>query len=206
LVGSATADPDYARQVAAAVDRHGLDGRVQLPGELTGEALEQQWHAADLSLLVSKVEAFGMAVTESIARGVPVVVRAGTGAVEALGLGAEPAQGLGAGAGAEPALPAAAMPGAAVELGAGVELGAAPESTGTAGDDAAGAEGNPEPLAVLLRSWLTDPGLRAEWRRRALVGRDLLPGWDATARQVLGYVAPEAWPAGHSSHRPADGE
>jgi glycosyltransferase involved in cell wall biosynthesis len=180
LVGSDTADTDYARQVAAAVEQHGLGGRVQLPGELTGEALEQQWHAADLSLLISKVEAFGMAVTESVARGLPVIVRAGTGAVEALGLGAEPVPG--APEGAEPALP-----GAVVEL-----------------EDSA--EGDPEPLAILLRSWLTDPVLRAEWRRRALAGRDLLPGWDATARQVLGYVAPEASPGGHSSQPLADGE
>jgi glycosyltransferase involved in cell wall biosynthesis len=185
LVGSATADPDYARQVAAAVDRYGLGSRVQLPGELTGEALEQQWDAADLSLLVSRVEAFGMAVTESVARGVPVIVRAGTGAVEALGLGAETAPGPPDGAGP-------ALPGAAVELGA-------------AGDAEPG-EADPDPLAALLRSWLTDPGLRAEWRRRALAGRELLPGWDATARQVLGYVAPKPSPGGHSSQPPADGE
>jgi glycosyltransferase involved in cell wall biosynthesis len=183
LVGSDTADPDYTRQVTAAVDRYSLGGRVQLPGELTGEALEEQWHAADLSLLVSKVEAFGMAVTESVARGVPVIVRAGTGAVEALGLGAETARGLPDGAGP-------ALPGAAVELGAN-------------GDPA---EADPGPLAALLRSWLTDRGLRAEWRRRALAGRELLPGWDATARQVLGYVAPQASQGGHSSQRPADGE
>ena len=183
LVGSATADPGYARQVAAAVDRYGLGSRVQLPGELTGEALEQQWDAADLSLLVSKVEAFGMAVTESVARGVPVIVRAGTGAVEALGLGAETGPDHPDGAG--PALPGAA-----------VGLGSEPEAR----------EADPEPLAALLRSWLTDPGLRAEWRRRALAGRELLPGWDATARQVLGYVAPKASSGGHSSQPAAGGE
>ncbi|GAB13734.1 putative glycosyltransferase [Arthrobacter globiformis NBRC 12137] len=189
LVGSATADPEYARQIAAAVDRHGLGGRVQLPGELTGQALEQQWHAADLSLLVSKVEAFGMAVTESVARGVPVIVRAGTGAVEALGLGAETAPG--------PPEGAPTLPGAVVELGDAGDV--------DAGDVASGEE-EPEPLAALLRSWLTDPALRAEWRRRALAGRERLPGWDATARRVLGYVAPEASQGGHSSQPPADGE
>jgi hypothetical protein len=178
LVGSATADQDYARQIEAAVDRHGLAGRVQLPGELAGAALEQQWNAADLSLLVSRVEAFGMAVTESIARGVPVIVRAGTGAVEALGLGAEPEPRQGE---------EAALPGAAVELGK-------------------SADADPGPLADLLRRWLTDPGLRAEWRRRALAGRELLPGWDATARKVLGWVAPEAPPGSHSSQRPPSGE
>ncbi|MDQ0616988.1 glycosyltransferase family 4 protein [Arthrobacter globiformis] len=196
LVGSATADPNYARQVAAAVDRYGLGGRVQLPGELTGEALEQQWDAADLSLLVSKVEAFGMAVTESVARGVPVIVRAGTGAVEALGLGAETAPGPPDGAGPE-------LPGAVVELGGVGDSGDA--DSGDAGDGQSG-EADPGPLAAQLRSWLTDPGLRAEWRQRALAGRKLLPGWDATARQVLGYVAPKAWQGSHSSQPPADGE
>ncbi|MFJ5699143.1 glycosyltransferase family 4 protein [Arthrobacter sp. NPDC093139] len=88
LVGSDEADPDYAGEVRAALQESGLEGRVRLPGELKGQALENEWRAADLSLLVSKVEAFGMAVTESLARGVPVVVRAGTGAVEALSLGA----------------------------------------------------------------------------------------------------------------------
>jgi glycosyltransferase involved in cell wall biosynthesis len=88
LVGSDEADPDYAREVRAALGGYGLEGRVRLAGELTGSALEEQWHAADLSLLVSRVEAFGMVVTESLAHGVPVVVRSGTGAVEALNLGA----------------------------------------------------------------------------------------------------------------------
>lgn len=88
LVGSDEADPDYAQEVRAALQECGLEDRVRLPGELKGQALENEWHAADLSLLVSKVEAFGMAVTESLARGLPVVVRAGTGAVEALSLGA----------------------------------------------------------------------------------------------------------------------
>ncbi|MFE5836326.1 glycosyltransferase [Arthrobacter sp. NPDC056493] len=186
LVGSATADPGYARQVAVAVERNGLGRRVGLPGELTGEALEQQWHAADLSMLISRVEAFGMAVTESVARGVPVIVRAGTGAVEALGLGSETVPGPPKGA--EPALP-----------GAVVELGGEPAEGESADAEGDSAEGNPEPLALLLRSWLTDPALRAEWRRRALAGREVLPGWDATARQVLGFVAPEAPRGGHSS-------
>lgn len=195
LVGSVTADRDYARQVTAAVDRYGLGDRVQLPGELTGAALEQQWDAADLSLLISKVEAFGMAVTESVARGVPVIVRAGTGAVEALGLGAETAPG-------PPEGDAPAMPGAVVDLGSD-SVHSEPVEGEREGNPA---EGDPGPLAALLRSWLTDHALRAEWRRRALAGRELLPGWDATARQVLGYVAPEAPPGGHSSQPPADRE
>jgi glycosyltransferase involved in cell wall biosynthesis len=84
LVGSDEADPEYAEQVRAAIIAAGLEDRVQLTGELTGEALDNEWDRADLSLLVSREEAFGLVVTESLARGVPVIVRQGTGAVAAL--------------------------------------------------------------------------------------------------------------------------
>ncbi|MCX8455421.1 glycosyltransferase family 4 protein [Paenarthrobacter ureafaciens] len=85
LVGSPDADPVYAAKVRAAVEHHGLESRVTFAGELGGEALEDQWHMADLSVLISTSEAFGMVVVESLAHGVPVLVRQGTGAVEALG-------------------------------------------------------------------------------------------------------------------------
>ncbi|MBT2520783.1 glycosyltransferase family 4 protein [Arthrobacter sp. ISL-28] len=152
LIGSDEADRDYARDVRAALREYGLEGRVRLAGQLTGQALEAEWHAANLSLLVSKVEAFGMAVTESLAHGVPVVVRTGTGAVEALKLGA-------------PAGDESLLPGAAVVL-----------------------DRDPAPLAATLRAWLTTPELQTEWRQAALAGRELLPGWDSTARWVLDIV------------------
>ncbi|MHC6220792.1 glycosyltransferase family 4 protein [Arthrobacter sp. MMS24-S77] len=86
IVGSVTADPSYATAVRERIFRHGLERRVELRGELSGPALEEQWQRADLSLLISHSESFGMVVQESLARGVPVVVRKGTGAVEALGV------------------------------------------------------------------------------------------------------------------------
>ncbi|MEZ2370261.1 glycosyltransferase family 4 protein [Arthrobacter sp. RCC_34] len=87
LIGSPDADPAYAARVAAAVAHHGLEDRIRLTGELDGRELEDAWHAADLSVLVSERESFGMAVQESLAHGVPAVVRRGTGAEEALGAG-----------------------------------------------------------------------------------------------------------------------
>ncbi|MGP0224612.1 glycosyltransferase family 4 protein [Paenarthrobacter sp. NCHU4564] len=85
FIGSSDADPAYAAEVRAAVEHHGLERRLTLTGELGGQDLAEQWHAADLSILASKSEAFGMVVVESLAHGVPVIVREGTGAVEALG-------------------------------------------------------------------------------------------------------------------------
>ena len=87
LVGSDTAHPVYAGRLRRETERLGLAGRVRLPGELRGAALEAEWAAADLSLLVSQAETYGLVVTESLARAVPVIVRSGTGAVEALAAG-----------------------------------------------------------------------------------------------------------------------
>ena len=90
LIGSDTAHPAYAAQLRNSVERLGLAGRVSIPGELRGPALEAEWGAADLSLLISRAETYGLVVTESLARGIPVVVRDGTGAVEALAAGSPP--------------------------------------------------------------------------------------------------------------------
>ncbi|MGX9902257.1 glycosyltransferase [Arthrobacter sp. SA17] len=87
LIGSDTADEGYAREVRAAVERLGLGSYVRLAGELGGEEFDAEWKAADLSLLVSRAEAYGLVVPESLAHGLPVIVRAGTGAVEALHAG-----------------------------------------------------------------------------------------------------------------------
>ncbi|OFI38703.1 glycosyl transferase family 1 [Arthrobacter sp. SW1] len=85
LIGSPDADPAYAAKVRAAVGQYGLEDRIRLAGELHGQELENEWHTADLSVLVSERESFGMAVPESLAHGVPAIVRKGTGAEEALG-------------------------------------------------------------------------------------------------------------------------
>ena len=158
FVGSGQADPDYAQEVRAAITAHGLQDRVQLTGELTGEALESEWARTDLTLLVSRVEAFGMAVTESLAHGIPVLVRAGTGAVEALGMaGLVTVDG-------EPRLP-----GAVLSL-------------------PAGGQESPGRLADALRQWLADGKIRESWRTAALEARTRLPGWDKAAQDVLALL------------------
>ena len=90
LVGSGSADPAYAAGLREQATRLGLHDRVSIPGELRGQALEAEWSRADLSLLISRAETYGLVVPESIARGVPVLVRAGTGAEEALAAGSLP--------------------------------------------------------------------------------------------------------------------
>ena len=78
------ADPAYAERFRAALD--GVQsGWV---GPLQGAALDDAYAAADLLLHPARAETWGMVVTEALARGIPAIVGAGTGAVEALSSGA----------------------------------------------------------------------------------------------------------------------
>jgi glycosyltransferase involved in cell wall biosynthesis len=81
LVGSRDRHPAYAAAVSDAVIAAELADRVQIPGVLEREIA---WTGADLALLPSRVESFGMVVTEALARGIPAVVSEG-GPAEALG-------------------------------------------------------------------------------------------------------------------------
>ncbi|PYG00131.1 Glycosyl transferases group 1 [Georgenia satyanarayanai] len=84
FAGPTGAQPAVAGGVARALAKAGLAGRVDLPGSVTGADLEALWVRTDLLLVPSLVETYGLVVTEALARTVPAVVAAGTGAVEAL--------------------------------------------------------------------------------------------------------------------------
>lgn len=84
FAGPAGAQPDVAEELAASLAAAGLADRVTLPGVVTGDPLEVLWHHTDLLLVPSLVETYGLVVAEALAHGVPAVVAAGTGAVEAL--------------------------------------------------------------------------------------------------------------------------
>jgi glycosyltransferase involved in cell wall biosynthesis len=67
-------DPAFAAELTERVDRAGLAGKVVLAGPLAGADLDAAYAAADLAVLVSWAETYGMAVTEALARAIPVVV------------------------------------------------------------------------------------------------------------------------------------
>jgi glycosyltransferase involved in cell wall biosynthesis len=85
LVGSLHRAPAHVAAVRRAVERAGLDRRVRLSGPRTGAQLDAAYAAADLLVLPSRAESYGMVVTEALARGIPVLAAAAGGVPEALG-------------------------------------------------------------------------------------------------------------------------
>ena len=71
--GSVTRDPATAGRVRDAIGRLALEDRVTLAGELDAEALNEHYDRADVFVLATLQETYGMAVAEALARGLPVV-------------------------------------------------------------------------------------------------------------------------------------
>jgi glycosyltransferase involved in cell wall biosynthesis len=76
-VGALDRAPGFARQVQT--------GRARFAGPLVGAALDAAYADADLFVLPSRAETYGMVVTEALARGLPVLATAVDGVPEALG-------------------------------------------------------------------------------------------------------------------------
>lgn len=72
-IGSIERDRAAVAGVRAAIASHGLDGRVALAGEVEPDALREAWHDADVFVLPSSHEGYGMAYAEAMARGLPVI-------------------------------------------------------------------------------------------------------------------------------------
>src|SRR4249919_631486 len=66
--GSLDVDPDHVTAVQAQVYAHRWERRVTFTGPLVGAALDAAYDRADLVVLPSRGESFGMVVTEALAR------------------------------------------------------------------------------------------------------------------------------------------
>jgi glycosyltransferase involved in cell wall biosynthesis len=84
-VGSLTRDPACAERVRRRA--RDLGDRVRFPGPQTARELDRAYAAADLLVLSSYAESYGMVVTEALARGLPVLAADVGGVTEALGHG-----------------------------------------------------------------------------------------------------------------------
>jgi glycosyltransferase involved in cell wall biosynthesis len=81
-VGSLERAPSFAADIRA----RSPNGRVHFTGPRTGGDLDDEYAAADVLVLPSRAETYGMVVTEALARGLPVIASDVGGVSEAVGL------------------------------------------------------------------------------------------------------------------------
>ncbi len=88
VVGDPSRDPQTAAAIAADIVRTGLETRITLAGAVSVRRLAACYDQADLFVLASRYEGYGMAYAEAIAHGLPVIATR-TGAVpDTVGSGA----------------------------------------------------------------------------------------------------------------------
>lgn len=76
-VGEEHRDPRHSERVRQAIAGADLDARIRLHGALGESALDGYYQQADIFVLASHYEGYGMVITEAIARGLPVVTTTG---------------------------------------------------------------------------------------------------------------------------------
>lgn len=86
-VGAVDRDPAFVDRLRLEAGRAGIADRIRFVGVRTGTDLEATYAAADVVVVTSRSETYGMVVTEALARGIPVIAAAVGGLPDALGYG-----------------------------------------------------------------------------------------------------------------------
>jgi glycosyltransferase involved in cell wall biosynthesis len=73
IAGDRTRDVKAAEQLDADIRRHGLSARVDVLGTMPAERIASLYAGADIFVLASRFEGYGMAFAEALAHGLPVV-------------------------------------------------------------------------------------------------------------------------------------
>jgi glycosyltransferase involved in cell wall biosynthesis len=88
-VGSLDRAPKFVSGLLPRTLDGGLRNRVWFAGPQSGAELDRSYAAADLMVMASRAETYGMVVTEALARGLPVVAAGVGGVPEAMGYAAD---------------------------------------------------------------------------------------------------------------------
>ena len=81
-IGSRLRASAHAATIESLIAQHGLESRIHMRGEISREALAHAYAYADLFVLASQLEGYGMVFAEARAAGLPIVTTRG-GAIEA---------------------------------------------------------------------------------------------------------------------------
>ncbi len=73
IVGDRRRDAQASARLDADILRHGLTARIAIEGAVSAERLAELYSAADVFVLASRYEGYGMAFAQAIAYGVPVI-------------------------------------------------------------------------------------------------------------------------------------
>jgi glycosyltransferase involved in cell wall biosynthesis len=87
IVGSARDAGEQAR-LDAAIPAAGLGERITVTGTVSGEQLDAAYHHADVFVMPSLFEGYGMVLAEAMARGLPIICTTGGAAAETVPDGA----------------------------------------------------------------------------------------------------------------------
>lgn len=87
-IGSTQRSPAFAATVARMIADAGLEGRIKLHGECDDARLRAAYAGADLFVLPSHYEGYGMVVTEAVAAGLPVLTTTAGALADTLPAGA----------------------------------------------------------------------------------------------------------------------
>lgn len=77
FAGSPDRDPDCAQTLLRQLEDAGLTDRIEMTGELDREPLDRLYRSASIFVLASHYEGYGMAHSEALARGLPIVSTTG---------------------------------------------------------------------------------------------------------------------------------
>jgi len=88
-VGALDLDPEFVAGLRRRAEDSGIGDRVRFTGPLIDDGLDRAYADADVLVLASRTETYGMVVTEALARGLPVIAGEVGGVPEALGHAAD---------------------------------------------------------------------------------------------------------------------